>query len=262
VICTYEFVPINQRTLLSNDKIESDRVPESLEPPSTTSFKNESLRALWSVNQAAEIRESTQKLASQFPDDETQYRDSTAKSSESKGLMQDFSEIATKFILVDAPDQPATVTRDGGPRDKEWGPFNWAFYPEFDVYRLLTTPWFYRYLGSYTKPLCYDYARWRVFKEPLQISLRQKVIIDELIKEMTDPSTCKKSTVGKPRYDGTDRVNVNRPIQTRTSSHQLYLCDSDYWKSQGFYNTPRGNTNWKILEDKALFVDDSHWGNI
>ena len=46
--------------------------------------------------------------------------------------------------------------------------------------------WFYRYLGSYTKPLCYDYARWRVFKEPLQISLRQKVIIDELIKEITD----------------------------------------------------------------------------
>jgi hypothetical protein len=29
---------------------------------------------------------------------------------------------------------------DGGPRDMDWGPFDWAVYPEFDVYRLLTTP--------------------------------------------------------------------------------------------------------------------------
>jgi hypothetical protein len=29
---------------------------------------------------------------------------------------------------------------DIGTRDKDWGPFDWAVYPEFDVYRLLTTP--------------------------------------------------------------------------------------------------------------------------
>jgi hypothetical protein len=63
----------------------------------------------------------------------------------------------------------------------------------------------------------------------MQISMRQKMLIDELIKEMLDPKTCKKATVGKPRFDGTDYVDVNRPLQQKNSKHDLYVCDSDYW---------------------------------
>jgi hypothetical protein len=77
--------------------------------------------------------------------------------------------------------------------------------------------------------MCYDEVRWRVFKEPLQISLRQKTLIDELIKEMVDVNTCRKATVGKPRFDSTDFVDVNRPLQKKDKKHSLHVCDSKHW---------------------------------
>ena len=69
----------------------------------------------------------------------------------------------------------------------------------------------------------------RVVDRPLQISQKQLNLIEMMISEMRDPVTCKLSTVGSPRNDGSGYVDVNRPLQRRNDDHDLIYCDSGDW---------------------------------
>lgn len=139
---------------------------------------------------------------------------------------------------------------------------NWDLYPKSDPYRLLPSPWFYKYTGSFSMPMCYNNAYWRIVDTPLHISKRQLNIISGLIADMIDPNTCEEGTVGKPRNDGSGFVDVNRPLQHFfRSRHKLQYCGRHSWRSQRFFNTPRGNTCWELLDNKSLcYIDE--WGNL
>jgi hypothetical protein len=101
----------------------------------------------------------------------------------------------------------------------------WAVFPEFDLYHLLTTPWFYAYRGSLTMPNCIKKVHWRILEQPLEISIRQLNMINEMISNARDPVTCSLITAGVPRDDGTDNVDVNRPLQPLTEANDLMHCD-------------------------------------
>jgi len=134
----------------------------------------------------------------------------------------------------------------------------WAQYPEFDVYSLLTTPWFYRYRGSLTMPQCFNNVLWRVLEQPLEISIRQREMIDQMISYTRDPVTCQLATIGAPRGDG--YVNVNRPLQQLNETlSKLMHCDKYNFRNHGFFEYPRGNTAWDMLKDNELAIPDSYW---
>jgi hypothetical protein len=126
-------------------------------------------------------------------------------------------------------------------------------YLHWDPFRLWTSPWFVRYRGSLTMPQCFDDTRVRVLDRPLQISQKQMTQIDTLIAGMRNPlgsrsNECQLATVGKPRDDGTNFVNVNRPLQSRTRSHDMKYCNSGDFSQREFFRTPRGNTCWCLLQ--------------
>lgn len=128
----------------------------------------------------------------------------------------------------------------------------WNLAPYFDPYRLVPSPWFYKYTGSFTMPLCTEGTHWRIVDKPLQISTNQLLVINQLIVMMRDETTCERATVGRPRDDNSGFVNVNRPLQGfAPNRHKLQYCGTHSWKSQGFFNTPRGNTCWQLLDNKS-----------
>ena len=75
----------------------------------------------------------------------------------------------------------------------------------------------------------------RVVDRPLQISQNQLNLIEMMISEMRDPGTCKPSTVGNPRNDGSGYVDVYRPLQERNGDHDLIYCDSGDWSECGVH---------------------------
>jgi hypothetical protein len=113
--------------------------------------------------------------------------------------------------------------QDDGPSDG-FMQGEWAMWPEFDVYHLLTTPWFYRYKGSFTMPNCFREVFWRVLEQPLEISTRQLEMINQMISFAKDPVTCNLTSVGAPREDGSGYVDVNRPIYELSRSNKLMHC--------------------------------------
>lgn len=107
----------------------------------------------------------------------------------------------------------------------------WAVFPEFDLYHLLTTPWYFAYRGSLTMPNCIRKVHWRILEQPLEISVRQLKMINEMISNARDPVTCSLITAGVPRDDGTDYVDVNRPLQPSFESNDLAHCNkTDFGK--------------------------------
>jgi len=110
-----------------------------------------------------------------------------------------------------------------------------AFFPEFDLYQLLTTPWFYAYRGGLTMPSCQKRVFWRVLEQPLEISTRQRELINQMISNARDPMTCQLLTSGTPRQDGSGYVDVNRPLQPYSdTTNKLMHCDKlDFGKQTG-----------------------------
>ena len=84
-------------------------------------------------------------------------------------------------------------------------------------------------------PGCIEGVRWRVLEDPMKISIRQRDLIDKMITFMRDPKTCMFATAGRPRNDGTNFVDVSRPVQNRNSKHNLMHCES---RDFGKYRTP------------------------
>jgi hypothetical protein len=114
--------------------------------------------------------------------------------------------------------------QDDGPGDG-FMQGEWARWPKFDVYHLLTTPWFYRYKGSLTMPNCGRDVFWRVLEQPLEISVRQLTIINQMISYAKEPATCLLTSAGAPREDESGYVDVNRPLFEVSKSHKLMHCD-------------------------------------
>jgi len=135
-----------------------------------------------------------------------------------------------------------------------------AFFPEFDLYQLLTTPWFYAYRGGLTMPSCQKRVFWRVLEQPLEISTRQRELINQMISNARDPMTCQLLTSGTPRQDGSGYVDVNRPLQPYSdTTNKLMHCDKLDFVSSKFFHTPRGNTGWSLLEANNLTIPETYW---
>jgi hypothetical protein len=78
-------------------------------------------------------------------------------------------------------------------------------------------------------PNCIKKVHWRILEQPLEISIRQLNMINEMISNARDPVTCSLITAGVPREDGTDNVDVNRPLQPLSEANDLMHCNkSDF----------------------------------
>ena len=82
------------------------------------------------------------------------------------------------------------------------------------------------------EPPCFEEVHWRVLKNSIKVSPRQITLLEKLLSHRTNPETCQRDTAGKRRNDGTNNVDVNRPIQATTRNHKLVYCECDDWQSR------------------------------
>jgi len=84
-------------------------------------------------------------------------------------------------------------------------------------------------------PSCQKRVFWRVLEQPLEISTRQRELINQMISNARDPMTCQLLTSGTPRQDGSGYVDVNRPLQPYSdTTNKLMHCDKlDFGKQTG-----------------------------
>mmetsp|Transcript_10602 Transcript_10602/g.15298 ORF Transcript_10602/g.15298 Transcript_10602/m.15298 type:complete len:114 (-) Transcript_10602:844-1185(-) len=109
-------------------------------------------------------------------------------------------------------------------------------------------------------PSCQKRVFWRVLEQPLEISTRQRELINQMISNARDPMTCQLLTSGTPRQDGSGYVDVNRPLQPYSdTTNKLMHCDKLDFVSSKFFHTPRGNTGWSLLEANNLTIPETYW---
>jgi Eukaryotic-type carbonic anhydrase len=109
-------------------------------------------------------------------------------------------------------------------------PFRRPFSP-YDWLKKVATEYYFRYEGSLTVPPCFAQSvHWRVMKNSIRVSPEQIRLLEDLIANRINPSTCSRETAAAPR-SGTDRVNVNRPLQYLSSGHRAVFCECIDWES-------------------------------
>jgi Eukaryotic-type carbonic anhydrase len=108
--------------------------------------------------------------------------------------------------------------------NRTWHPYDWV--------SKCRTEYYFQYLGSLVEPPCFVGVHWRIMRSPIKVSPRQLRLLENLVAKRQNPITCiVNSTVGKPRNDGTGRVDVNRPTQLSQSKHDLAFCECVNWNS-------------------------------
>lgn len=107
-----------------------------------------------------------------------------------------------------------------------------ASFPAYHWLKTVDTEYYFRYEGSQGVPPCHEVVHWRVMKEPIKVAPSQIDQLENLIKDRLDPVTCERDTAGRKRQDGSDKVDVNRPIQLTTHKHKLVFCECVDWESK------------------------------
>ena len=92
---------------------------------------------------------------------------------------------------------------------------------------------YYRYFGTMTTPPCMNEVNWRILREPYHISYEQLHRTEYLIAAHVNEE-CNLATVGRPRDDGSCKVDVNRALQRLQSEHELSDCD--HWNGEKWGN--------------------------
>jgi hypothetical protein len=103
-----------------------------------------------------------------------------------------------------------------------------SFYCFVNLYLHTKTHFYYNYVGSLTYPPCTENVHWRVMQRTMIISPEQLSRIQRLTYMYLD-SNCELATVGEKSTNDSNNcpccVEVNRPRQSLSSSHQLKKCD-------------------------------------
>lgn len=104
-----------------------------------------------------------------------------------------------------------------------------SFYCFVNLYLHTKTHFYYNYIGSLTYPPCTENVHWRVMQRTMIISPEQLSRIQRLTYMYLD-SNCELATVGKKSTNDSNNcpccVEVNRPRQSLSNSHQLKKCDA------------------------------------
>lgn len=126
-----------------------------------------------------------------------------------------------------------------------------SHYP-FHAYQFLIdcrTEYYFRYHGTTATPPCYGTVpdvwgeldghentnHWRVLKDPIRISMRQKNEMERLLRERIAPpddrhAPCQPDTAAAVDNEG--HVNVARPLQAQDPSHMPRFCGCGFWTSK------------------------------
>jgi len=126
-----------------------------------------------------------------------------------------------------------------------------SHYP-FHSYQFLIdsrTEYYFRYHGTTSIPPCYgtvpdvwgeldghqDTNHWRVMKDPIRISMRQKNEMERLLRERIAPpddrhNPCQADTAAAVDDEG--HVSVARPLQAQDPSHMARFCACGFWTSK------------------------------
>jgi len=91
----------------------------------------------------------------------------------------------------------------------------------FDLYRFMTTGWYYGYKGSITIPPCRQDVHWRILDVPMKISKDQTNRMKTILQNSLSKD-CKQNSAS---YNN----NVNRPIQ-KNSYQYIWRCTERDWK--------------------------------
>jgi len=139
------------------------------------------------------------------------------------------------------------------------------------------TEYYFRYHGTTTTPPCYatvpdvwgeldgheNTNHWRVMKDPIRISMRQKHEMERLLRERIDPKQCKPDTAAKVDEE-TGEVYAARPLQEQDDSHMARFCWCPFWKSKWpedreWCQLYQKNGEEKVLYDKPYNYDSTSW---
>ena len=104
---------------------------------------------------------------------------------------------------------------------RQWHPYDW--------YVKVNTEYYFRYEGSMPEPPCFEGVHWRVLRKPIKVSPGQLRRLRNLLSNRLNPLTCEKETAGKPQSPESNKVLVNRPIQTMTRRHKFVYCECADW---------------------------------
>ena len=91
---------------------------------------------------------------------------------------------------------------------------------DFDLYRFMTTGWYYGYKGSITVPPCREDVHWRILDLPMKISKQQTNRMKYLLQNSLD-SNCQYNSAS---FDN----EVNRPIQ-HNQYQNIWRCAEEDW---------------------------------
>jgi len=94
-----------------------------------------------------------------------------------------------------------------------------------NLYLHTNSHFYYKYSGSLTYPPCTNNVDWHVMQQPLKISRSQLDRIRLMINNYLNDK-CELGTVGVKESGGSCNVNVNRPTQSLSKSHNLIKCDA------------------------------------
>ena len=116
--------------------------------------------------------------------------------------------------------------RDLAEFDKSWACKQAGSYHCWEnLYLHTNSHFYYKYSGSLTYPPCTNNVDWHVMQQPLKISRSQLNRIRTLIDSYLN-ANCELGTVGVKASSNSCNVNVNRPTQSLSKSHNLIKCDA------------------------------------
>lgn len=86
---------------------------------------------------------------------------------------------------------------------------------------------------------------------PIKVAPSQIKALEELTADRIEPDTCQRYTAGRPRGDGTNAVDVNRPLQTFRPAHRLVYCECVDWES----NLPNDQEYCALtMEERGVYI--------
>jgi len=133
------------------------------------------------------------------------------------------------------------------------------------------TEYYFRYGGTQTVPPCFgkfvnisshnETDNWRVMKDPIRVSQRQINELNRLLKDRIAPANdplvpCQPDTAGK--VINNNRISVARPLQERTTAHQMVFCEcvnwGSFWQEDRDWCRKHHNITQRLLQTPYNFL--------